>query len=90
MHTAVDPAEVENEVKSGPAPVFERVKQTNLDIGVSIEGGLNVIAGFVVGIVNEKPHPDATIGGHHHAVEDYPACRIVVPDVVLHVEASLG
>ena len=41
VHAAVDPAEVENEVKSGPPAVGERVEQTNLDIGVGIEGGFN-------------------------------------------------
>src|SRR6478735_3025309 len=32
VHAAVDPAEVEDEVESGPAPVGERVEQTDLDI----------------------------------------------------------
>jgi len=90
MHAAVDPAEVENEVESGPAPVGERVEQTDLDIGVGIEGGDNRIAGLVVGIVDEQPHPDPTIGRLHHAVDDDPASRIAVPDVVLHVEAAFG
>ena len=48
------------------------------------------IAGLVVGIVDEEPHPDPAIGRLHHAVDDDPAGRIAVPDVVLHVETSLG
>jgi len=90
VHAAVDPAEVEDEVESGPAPVGERVEQTDLDIGVGIEGGLSGIAGLVVGIVDEEPHPDPAIGRLHHAVDDDPAGRIAVPGIVLHVEASLG
>jgi hypothetical protein len=90
VHAAVDPAEVEDEVESGPAPVGERVEQTDLDIGVGIEGGLNGIAGLIVGIVDEEPHPDPAISRLHHAVDDDPAGRIAVPGIVLHVEASLG
>ena len=90
VHAAVDPAEVENEVESGPAPVGERVEQTDLDIGVGIEGGDDRIAGLVVGIVDKQAHPDPAIGRLHHAVDDDPASRIAVPDVVLHVEAALG
>ena len=90
VHAAVDPAEVDNEVESGPAPVGERVEQTDLDVGVGIEGGDDGVAGLVVGIVDEEPHPDPAIGRLHHAVDDDPAGRIAVPDVVLHVEASLG
>ena len=48
VHAAVDPAEVSNEVESGPAPVGEWVEQTDLDIGVGVEGGDNRIAGLVV------------------------------------------
>ena len=90
MHATVDPAEVANEVETGPPTVGERVEQTNLDIGVGIEGGDNRIVGFVVRIVDEQPHLDPTIRRLHHAVEDDPASRIAVPDVVLHVEAALG
>ena len=90
VHAAVDPAEVDKEVESGPAPVGERVEQADLDIGVGVEGGYDGIAGLVVGIVDEQPHPDPAIGRPHHAVDDDPAGRIAVPDVVLHVEASLG
>ena len=90
VHAAVDPAEVDNEVESGPTPVGERVEQTNLDIGVSIEGGFNGIAGLVERIVDEEPHPDPAIGRLHHAVDDDPAGRIAVPGVVLHVETLLG
>ena len=57
---------------------------------MGIEGGLNGIAGLVVGIVDEEPHPDPAIGRLHHAVDDDPAGRIAVPGIVLHVEASLG
>ncbi len=57
---------------------------------MGIEGGLNGIAGLVVGIVDEEPHPDPAIGRLHHAVDDDPAGRIAVPHVVLHVETSLG
>ena len=90
VHAAVDPAEVDNEVENGPAPVGERVEQTDLDTGVSIEGGFDGIAGLVKGIVHEESHPDAAVGCLHHAVEDDPAGNIAVPGVVLHVEASLG
>jgi hypothetical protein len=41
VHAAIDPAEVDNEVKSGPDPVGERVEQTDLNIGVGIEGGFD-------------------------------------------------
>ena len=90
VHAAVDPAEVDNEVESGPAPVGERIEQTDLDIGVGIEGGDNRIAGLVVGIVDEEPHPDPAVGSLHHAIDDDPTGRIAVPDIVLHVQASLG
>ena len=90
VHAAVDPAEVDKEVKPGPPPVGGRVEQTDLDIGVGVEGGFDGIAGLVVGIVDEEPHPDPAIGRLHHAVDDDPAGRIAVPDVVLHVETSLG
>ena len=75
---------------AGPPPVRERVEQTDLDVGVGIEGGFDRIAGLVVGIVDEEPHPDPAIGRLHHVVDDDPAGRIAVPDIVLHVEASLG
>ena len=90
VHAAIDPAEVANEVETGPPAVGERVEQTNLDIGVGIEGGDNRIVGFVVRIVDEQPHLDPTSSRLHHAVDDDPASRIAVPDVVLHVEAALG
>ena len=90
VHAAVDAAKIEDEVKNGPVPVGERVEQADLDIGVGIEGGLNGIAGLVVGIVDEEPHPDPAIGRLHHAVDDDPAGRIAVPREVLHVEAALG
>ena len=60
------------------------------DIGVGIERGDNRIVGFVVRIVDEQPHLDPTISRLHHAIDDDPAGRIAVPDVVLHVEAALG
>ena len=47
VHAAVDPAEVEDEVEDGPVPDCERVEQTDLDIGVGIEGGFDGIAGLV-------------------------------------------
>ena len=90
VHAAVDPAEVDKEVEPGPPPVAGRVEQTDLDIGVGVEGGFDRIAGLVVGIVDEEPHPDPAIGRPHHPVDDDPAGRIAVPDVVLHVETSLG
>ena len=90
VHAAIDPAEVENEVKNRPAPVSKRVEQTDLNIGVSIEAGFDGIAVLVEGIVDEEPHPDPAIGRLHHVVDDDPAGRIAVPDVVLHVEATLG
>ena len=57
---------------------------------MGIEGGDDRIAGLVVRIVNEEPNPDPTIGRLEHVVEYDPAGRIAVPDVVLHIEASLG
>ena len=90
VHAAVDPAEVGDEVESGPAPVGQRVEQTDLDFGVGIEGGDGRIAGLVVGIVDEEPDPDPAVGRLDHVVEDDPAGGIAVPDVVLHVQASLG
>ena len=90
MHAAIDPAEIENEVENRPAPVGERVEQTDLDIGVSIEAGFDDIAVLVIGIVDEEPHPHPAIGSLHHMVDDDPAGRIAIPHVVLHVEASLG
>ena len=62
VHAPVDSAEVENEVETGPPTVGERVEQTNLDIGVGIEGGDNRIVGLVVGIVDEQAHLDPAIG----------------------------
>ena len=76
--------------KMDQLPIGERVEQTDLDIGVGIEGGFDGIAGLVVGIVDEQPHPDPAIGRLHHAVDDDPAGNIAVPGVVLHVETSLG
>ena len=90
VHAAVDPAEVENEIKNRPAPVGEWVEQTDLDIGVGIESGFDGIAGLVEGIIDEEPNPDATICRPHHVFDDDPAGRVAVPDVVLHIEASLG
>ena len=90
VHATVDPAEVVNEVETGPPTVGERVEQANLDIGVGIQRGDNRIVGSVVRIVDEQPHRDPTIRRLHHAVEDDPAGRIAVPDVILHVEAALG
>ncbi len=90
VHAAIDAAEIENEVENRPAPVSERIEQTDLDIGVSIEAGFDGIAFLVVGIVDEEPHPDPAVGSPHHVVDDDPAGRIAVPDIVLHVEASLG
>ncbi len=57
---------------------------------MSIEASLDGIAGFVIGIVDEEPHPDPAFGRPHDVVDDDPAGRIAVPHVVLHVEASLG
>ena len=68
----------------------KRVEQTDLDVGVGIEGGDDRIVGLVVGIVDEEPNPDPTVGRLEHVVEYDPAGRIAVPDVVLHVQASLG
>ena len=90
VHAAVDPAEVAQEVEPGPAAIGEWIEQTNLDIGVRIERGDHRIVGFVVGIIDEQAHPDPTISRLHHAVDDDPASRIAVPDVVLHVEGALG
>ena len=91
VHAAVEPAEVDKEVEPRPPPVAGRVEQSDLDIGMGVEGGFDRIAGLVVvGIVDEEPHPHPAIGRLHHPVDDDPAGRIAVPDVVLHVEASLG
>ena len=57
---------------------------------MGIEGGDDRIVGLVVGIVDEEPNPDPTIGRLEHVVEYDPAGRIAVPDVVLHIQASLG
>ena len=85
------PAEVDKEIKPGPSPVAGRVEQTDLDIGVGVEGGFDRIAGLVVvGVVDEEPHPDPAVGRLHHPLDDDPAGGIAVPDVVLHVETSLG
>ena len=91
VHAAVEPAEVDKEVEPRPPPVAGRVEQSDFDIGMGVEGGFDRIAGLVVvGIVDEEPHPDPAIGRLHHPVDDDPAGRIAVPDVVLHVETALG
>ena len=90
VHAAVDPAEVGDEVYSGPAPIGQRVEQTNLHIGVGIEGGNDRIVGLVVGIVDEEPNPNPTVGRLEHVIEYDPAGGIAIPDVVLHIQALLG
>jgi hypothetical protein len=90
VHAPVDPAEVGDEVYSGPAPIRQRVEQTDLDMGVGIQGGDDRIVGLVVGIVDEEPNPDPTVGRLEHVIEYDPAGGIAVPDVVLHVQALLG
>ena len=41
-------------------------------------------------VVDEEAHPDATIGGAQDGSDQQLADRVVVPDVVLQVEAALG
>ncbi len=59
-------------------------------MGWASRQALTDIAGLVIGIVDQQPHPDPAIGRLHHVVDDDPAGRIAVPHVILHVEASLG
>ena len=46
------------------------------------------VAGVV--IVEEQPYPDTAVGGSAQRIEQQRAREVVVPDVVLHVEAALG
>ena len=57
---------------------------------MSVQTGLDAIAGFVKGIVDKKPYPDPAIGGLHHVINDDATGRIAVPHVILHVEASFS
>ena len=57
---------------------------------MSIEAGFDGIAGLVEGIIDEEPHPDPASGRLHHVLDNDPAGGIAVPDIILHVEATLG
>ena len=59
-------------------------------LGWASRAALTGSLAVVVGIVDEEPHPDPAVGRLHHPIDDDPAGRIAVPDVVLHVETSLG
>ena len=81
--------EVENEVKNRPAPISKRVEQTNLNIGVNIAAGFDGIAVLIEGNRRRGAAP-SPIGRLHHVLDNDPAGGIAVPDIILHIEATLG
>ena len=52
--------------------------------------GVRVASRSAAGIVDEEPHPHPAIGRLHHVLDNNPAGGITVPDIILHVEATLG
>ena len=90
MHAPVEAREVEEVSERAPPPQHEGIEEPHLDVGLRVERGERFVEAAGVVVVEQQPHPDAAIGGAAQCVEQQRAREVVVPDVVLHIEAALG
>ncbi len=67
-----------------------RIEQAHLDVRMLVQCAIVGIAAPRVDIVEKQPDPDATVGRLDHLVGEQAAGQVVLPVVVLQVEASLG
>lgn len=68
----------------------ERVKYTNLDIGVSVQNGCPDIPSSLVDIIDQKTDPNTPLSGLVKRVNKQATDDIVVNHVVLGIDATFG
>ena len=68
----------------------QRIEQPDLDVGVAVERPVVGIATPGVDVVEQQPDAHAPVGGGNHLPRQKTAGQIVLPVVVLQVEAALG
>jgi hypothetical protein len=62
----------------------------HLDVWMGVQSGQREVVGAGVHVVQQQAHAHAAVGRAHQFARQHPAGQVVVPDVVLHVEAALG
>ena len=90
VHPPVEAPEVGEEAEHARAAEHVRVEQAQLDPGMRVErgeGGVQPRGGVVV---EQQPDADAPVGGGAELVEQEAARQVVVPDVILGIDAAFG
>ncbi|MNI43362.1 hypothetical protein D3C73_976880 [compost metagenome] len=90
MHAPVQSAEIRDVAQRLRPAQHERVVQPHLDIGVRIERGKHLVQTGRAVVVQQQAHAHAPVGGFVQRFQQHGAGHVVVPDVVLHIQAALG
>ena len=90
MHTAVYAGEVGKVAQRTPFADEKGVEQADLDVGMGVEGGEDVVHAVGVVVIQQEAHAHAALGGLEQLAQQLPACGVVVPDVVLRVDGHAG
>lgn len=90
VHTAVYAGKVGKVAQSAPFADEKGVEQADLDVGMGVEGGEDVVHAVGVVVIQQEAHAHATLGGLLQLVQELLACGVVVPNVVLRVNGHAG
>jgi hypothetical protein len=89
VHPPVQAEEVEGVGQQLGAAHRERVEDADLDVLHRIKGGQHVVEAGDAVVVEQEPDADAPFGRGAQLVEQKPAGRIHLPDVILDIDAFL-
>ena len=93
VHAPVDAPEAQDHFEPAQQRAFaaaEGVEQPDLDIRMRVDRAVVGIAPLCVDVVEQQPDTDAAIGGLDDLLGEQAAGQIVLPVVILQVEAALG
>ena len=90
MHAAVYAGEVGEVAQRAPFADEKGVEQADLDVGMGVEGGEDVVHAVGVVVIQQEAYAHATLGGLLQLVQELLACGVVVPNVVLRVNGHVG
>jgi hypothetical protein len=89
VHPLVDAGEVGDNSEQAERSHAHGVEHPHLDIRMAVDGEQDVVGGHRAEIVEQQAHAHAAVGGAEQPLDQNLAGQVLVPDVILHIEAAL-
>ena len=93
VHSIVESGGVQHEFDRAPqvavAAIDERIEYPNLDVWMCVQRADLLVARDRVAVVDQHPHPHATIGGPHQGIGEQPAGLVAAKDEILKIQRLL-